>query len=387
MSYLAPARARTGAARRVDGHDRSAGGAINVTIWSGEGGRLPDIRQSWDDCLDRVPEHQQLFGFEWIDGWVRHLGGDDGWTGETRTLIASDAAGRSLGVVPLAKRRFKGMTFFLCVEERQDEICRALARAMLRMQRWGEALRLGPIDRAYPERDALLRALGGRLAGFEREPTIIAEDLPRSPGEYESMVHGHSSMKRVRSYERRMEREGEAVIRHFTNPRDEELRTMLRDCSTIEARSWLAKSASGFPRFESKASLAFWEHVCAGQLGPRGQLDVWLAYFDGKPIAFRFSITTGSIRYMIANQYDEDFAQYRAGWILYLRDLQDCAQRGIRSIDMGNGNLEYKSRWGGKLATMHHEFLVLPPGPVGIIGARLLSIEAIHRRARPFVIR
>jgi hypothetical protein len=385
--------------RHLAGVPETQTNPINVTIWSGREGRLPDIKAKWEQCRQLAPEHQQLFGYEWIDGWVRYLGNSDGWTGETRVLLASDPQGRCVGVIPLAKRRFHGMTFwalagyyqpvrgFLCIEERQAETCEALAQALLRMQRWGETLRFGPIDREYPERRMLMQALGSRLVSFEREPTIIADDVPQSPGEYEAMVRSHSSMKRVRSYERRMEREGEALIVHHRNPRDVELRAMLTDCSTIEKKSWLAKSASGFPRFDTAASLKFWEHVCANQLGPLAQLDVWVAYFNATPIAFRFAITTGSIRYMIANQYDESFAQYRAGWILYLRDLQDCAERGVRSIDMGNGNLEYKSRWGGKAATMHHEILVLPPGPAGLVGKRLLSLKPLYRRARPLVVR
>jgi CelD/BcsL family acetyltransferase involved in cellulose biosynthesis len=179
-----------------------------------------------------------------------------------------------------------------------------------------------------------------------------------------------------------MQREGEAEVRHYSNPQGEDLRAMLEACGVIERKSWLATSKSGQPRYMSKESVQFWEHVCQKQLGPQGQLDAWLVYFNKQPIAFRFTLTAGTTRYLIANQYDEEFAQYRAGWILYLRDLENCAERGIQAIDMGSGDAHYKSRWGGVEGAEGVDFLILPPGPVGVLAARLMSLEPLYERAR-----
>jgi CelD/BcsL family acetyltransferase involved in cellulose biosynthesis len=192
-------------------------------------------------------------------------------------------------------------------------------------------------------------------------------------------------MKRIRSYERKMQREGDSVIRHFRAPEGEELRSMLEDCAAIEIRSWLVKTEEGRPRFAAENSLRFWEYVCANQLVPNGQLDVWVAYFNQQPVAFRFSIETGSISYMIANQYDEQVAPFRIGWILYLRDLEECARRGVRSIDMGDGDLHYKSRWGGREEAMRQDVLVFPPGPLGYLGATMISFGPLYQRAQRFV--
>ena len=376
---------------------RGNGASICVEIREGRDGVLPDVKDAWERCLADAPGHQKLFGYEWYAAWMRHLGSSGPWTGDSRVLMAYDGKGTLRGILPLAKRHTFHIPFwclagyyqpvrgFVCHEAVHTEVCAALAQALLKTQGWFELFRFGPTDAAFPERASLLQELSGRcrrLVRFNNNPTIIAYNIPGSADEYREMVQEHSSMKRIRSYERRMQREGEAEVRHYSNPQGEDLRAMLEACGVIERKSWLATSKSGQPRYMSKESVQFWEHVCQRQLGPQGQLDAWLVYFNKQPIAFRFALTSGTTRYLIANQYDEEFAQYRAGWILYLRDLENCAERGIQAIDMGSGDAHYKSRWGGVEGAEGVDFLILPPGPVGVLAARLMSLEPIYERAR-----
>jgi hypothetical protein len=370
---------------------------ITVRVLEGKSGTLPDIRTEWEACLSSAPEHQGLFTYEWYAVWVRDLGSAGPWTGETRLLLAYDDDRVLRGILPLARRHSFHVPFwclpgyyqpvrgFVCHEAVSAAVCTAFAQTLLRIQGWNELYRFGPSDTAYPERAMLVKELSRRcrrVVLFHDDPTIITYDIPRSEEEFRKMVQEHSSMKRIRSYERRMERDGVAEVRHYCRPQGSELRDMLDACSTVERKSWLAASKTGYPRFMSRQNLQFWEHLCEEQLGPRGQLDVWLAYFNSQPIAFRFTVTAGSTRYLIANQYDEDFSQYRAGWILYLRDLENCVEHGVRSIDMGKGAAHYKTRWGGVMGPPGLDFLVFPPGPAGVLGARMIKLRPLYRRAR-----
>lgn len=371
--------------------------AISVEILDGHDGALPDIEQEWNECLQSAPEHQQLFGYHWYSAWLRHLAREDEWTGDIRLLLARDSGKRLHGILPLAKRRFRGVVFwglagyyqphrgYVCLAEHRAAVCAALAGALLKMQGWRECLRFGPYDIAFPERRLLMEELARRshrLSTFSLEPTIVARDIPQSPDAYRETVRSHSSLWRAQSYQRRMERDGNAEIRHYHRPLGEELRSMLADCAAIERKSWLASDAEARPRFVSPASQHYWEHVCTKQFVPQDQLNVWVAYFNGEPIAFRFTLTTGSIRYAIANQYDQRFERYRLGWVLYLHDLADCATRGVRSIDMGTGKLSYKAHRGGREEAMNQVFVVWPPWPVGHLATALAAFGPIHRRIR-----
>lgn len=370
---------------------------VSVEILEGSGGTLPDIEHEWAECLRSAPEHQQLFGYHWYSAWLQHLAREDEWTGEMRVLLARDAGKRLIGILPLAKRCFRGAVFwglagyyqphrgYVCLQEQRAAVCAAFARALLKMQGLRECLRLGPYDTAFPERRLLVEELARRsrrMSIFNLEPTIVARDIPQSLDAYHQMVRNHSSMRRAQSYQRRMERDGDAEIRHYRRPLGEELQGMIADCAAVEGGSWLASDADARPRFVSPASQRYWEHICTKQFVPENQLNVWVAYFNGQPAAFRFTVTTGSIRYAIANQYDQHFERYRLGWVLYLHDLADCAAGGVRCIDMGTGKLSYKTHRGGKEEAMNQVFMIWPPGPVGRLATALAAFAPIHRRIR-----
>jgi CelD/BcsL family acetyltransferase involved in cellulose biosynthesis len=393
--HASPSSGLLGATYPAETTTRTA--TISVEILDGQAGTLPEIEQEWVECLRSAPEHQQLFGYHWYSAWLQHLAREDGWTGEIRLLLARDGGKKLLAILPLAKRRFLGVVFwglagyyqphrgYVCLEEHRATVCAALARALLKMQGWRECLRFGPYDTAFPERRLLVEELARRSrrqSAFNLEPTIVARDIPQSLDAYHEMVRSHSSLWRARSYLRRMEREGNVEIRHYRQPLGDELRGMLADCAAVEQKSWLASDGEARPRFLSPASRRYWEHVCAQQFAPRDQLNVWVAYFNGEPVAFRFTVTTGSILYAIANQYDQRFERYRLGWILNLHDLEDCATRGVRSIDMGTGKLSYQAHRGGREEAMNQVFVVWPPGPVGHLATALAALGPIHRRIR-----
>jgi hypothetical protein len=53
------------------------GTSINVEVFERHDGTLPDIEYEWTECLKSAPGHQQLFGYHWFAGWLRHLDRDD----------------------------------------------------------------------------------------------------------------------------------------------------------------------------------------------------------------------------------------------------------------------------------------------------------------------
>ena len=54
----------------------------------------------------------------------------------------------------------------------------------------------------------------------------------------------------------------------------------------------------------------------------------------------------GGTRYELANNYDEAFAQYRPGKILFLRMFEEGYLRGVTRYNLGTKELHYKQLWG-----------------------------------------
>ncbi len=373
---------------------------IAVTLHHAEDGSLPPLQREWRQCLAGMAEEQRFLTYDWYGAWMAVYTAprqreDPRWTGCCRVLVATDADGRTVGILPLALRLEQGVRWwslagcqsplrgFLCDVRHVDPVCSAFAAALVRMLGWREILRLGPYGANTPERAALVRELerrSGTVLKFDLYRRVVVNNIARTPEDLRRHIRAHSSFQRVAGYERRMNREGNARFVHHRNPTGPRLRKLIDECRAIEEASWLMKSSWPNFTFARGPEAQFWPLVSATSLVPNGQFDCWIAYFDGQPIALRFALTCGGTRYAIANQYDERYAQYGLGWVLYLKDLEDCVVRGVHRIDMAMGNAAYKRRWGAEDDVTEMEVLMLPPRWHGRLLARAASLPPLYRR-------
>jgi CelD/BcsL family acetyltransferase involved in cellulose biosynthesis len=271
---------------------------------------------------------------------------------------------------------------FVCHAHATEEVSRAFARTLVTMQRWRDVVRLGPIDVSWPEIEALFRALSletDRVFTLATEANICAREIATTESDFHSQVRRNSDLKRSISRQRKLEQEGNFRLVRYRNPLGEELKRVLRDCGTVESRSWLARDPEGRMRFNGKRQFRFWERVCSEHLSRHDQLDIWVAYLDEKPIAFDFVVTTNTIRYLIAGQYDESHRKLGLGWMLYGSYAREGIERGVRIVEMGTGEPAYKARMGGQPENVRRSVSLMPPGPAGYLAARLLNNERVRR--------
>lgn len=382
------------------GTELSSAGSATVTVLEGRHHRLPDIATEWQRCLAAAPDHQQLFSFACISSWLQHQAVGGRWTGDTRVLLAHDRQGELVGILPLACRRFGPLRFwmlagpyepvrgFICHADAVNDVCEAFARALVSMHVWLQAVRLGPIDTSFAECAELVARVAvrtRRMASFDTPGAIYAADVPTIAEAFQARIKGSKSLSRVLSRQRRLEREEGLRIERYANPVDEQLAEVLRECQTVEQRSWLATAPDAHLRFASQAQLSFWQDARDRDCTSRCQFDVWMVYLGDKPIAFDIVITAGTIRYLYAGQYDKDYAKYGLGWMLYLAYTQEGVERGVRTVDMGTGSIEYKKQIGGSLSDVRRDICVLAGGPFGAMAAGLLSsvrLRTLLRLAR-----
>ncbi len=356
--------------------------AIQTRIHEGQNGNLPDLRDAWRDCLAACPPEQQLFTFDWFDTWSRTYGVLPPWTGRTCVITAHDASGAPCALLPLIERRAHGITYlslagfyqplrsFPSVPALADAAGAAIARALLHdLQGW-DVLRFGPWDEAAPERGGLINAFAAQAryrVVITRGRTIVNLITPTT-----AVYAGSKTIKRIEEYTRRFAREPGAEIRHISNPDCAVAAAMFRDLGTIEEHSWLAREG-GDMRFVTETDKAFWQRVTELTLTPGRNLNVWLAYWKGKPVAFLVCLSSGSVDFVIANQFDEEAGQFRLGSILGLRHLRFAVEHGRRIIDSAPGDLHYKGRLGGQEAEMRQDLFVFRNSSKGWMLKQLLN--------------
>ncbi len=369
---------------------------LHSRIVRGTNGCFPELAREWAACLADCPPEQGLFSHAWYAEWVRAYAARPPWTGETCVVIAANAAGVPRAILPLAARRGQGQRYlslagfyqplrsFPCVPAAAEAAADTLARALFEEVRDWDVLRFGPVDDVAPERAALWRALATRSrqrVSIPRGRTVVNVLAPADGGAGGGAGGGggeaHAkTAKRIAGYARRFAREPGASIEHVRRPDAAAAAALFEALGEVERRSWLAR-AGGDLRFADTHDRDFWMRVTDQCLTPGDHLDVWLARLHGRPIAFRVVLSAGAASYMIANQYAEDAAEFRLGWVLYLEHLRAAAERGTRFIDSAPGDIHYKGRLGGVEAEMRTDEFVFRPTPRGWALARLLS--GLHR--------
>ena len=103
---------------------------------------------------------------------------------------------------------------------------------------------------------------------------------------------------------------------------------------------------SAVPQFSNPELYHFWQELTLRHLSPKDHLDCWIMYFNRRPVSFCFTLTDQVNRYVIANNYDENVAQYSTGSVLYWHMIRDGIERGVRRFEFADGHLHYKQRWG-----------------------------------------
>lgn len=364
---------------------------VTIRIEEFAGPFPPDMKAAWDACTLAGPENKRFLTPEWAECWMQSIGTAPPWSGRCRLLIAQTTPGRIVAVLPLAVGRkghariltppgfYQPFRGFVCIPEFAGTAVPALVDTLHALKQTWDILRIFPCYIRTPEQKLFMESLKTRFKGtkFAERGRTIVNVLSDSYDDYARL----DSVKKIEYYGRRLARTAPYTIEHFCNPTGDDVRRLMEGLRAVEAKSWLTRE-QGDLRFSSEANRRFWNSAIASSLSPRQQLNAWVLCVRDVPVAFRFCIISGATSYMIANQYDEAYSEFRPGWLLYLKELEyDCAH-GIRRIDMGPGDLHYKGRWGGQEEAMQLEVTVFSPTLSGRSAAWLYAGSRAATRIR-----
>ena len=164
----------------------------------------------------------------------------------------------------------------------------------------------------------------------EQSPVM---DLSDGYGMY---INGHAGFHRqVRQAMRRLEREVGPLTFEFDVPDQEALQTLIlwksaqyRRTGRFDrfARQWIAAIVRDLLKTRSDE--------CTGTLS--------MLYASGKPIAAHFGPRSQSVLCSWFPAYDLTFARYKPGLLLFDRMAEAAAAQGIRYLDLGKGQEDYK---------------------------------------------
>lgn len=322
------------------------------------------LANEWDSLLARSDDCLQLFTARWFLSWLESIGSAGRWTGRAKFIyvkenLANEGEGKLVGIAVIAQLNVLGIfsawsfagyyqPWRSIIADRSHSEAVGKQIAIFLQDQTLLVLQAGPLNTGLDCNKSFLSTLNtaGLVVRTTSEVPLCTYNHSTDISDYTTRILGKKLRKNIRYYGRKLQNQGKIRISHSTEFCSLEIERLLNDLKTVEQNSWLVKNSTGLPRFISETDQAFWKLVLASSCVPRHQLDVWVLYFDEKPISFCLTISCGNARHIIANQYDEEFREYMTGSILYLEMMTQGIQQGIKHFDFGDGGIEYKSKWG-----------------------------------------
>lgn len=353
------------------------------------------IWTEWSQLMERVPGEQQLFGPDWFRIWTETWGATGQWTGQSSIVTARDDNGVLQGLLALGRPQIGTIRVYsagghnvphrgiIAAQAQQSTVGAAIGQ-FLAHQHW-PLVQLGPLLNTSPACQAMiqqLRECGVHLRHHDSREEITLH-APTTWDEYRSEILGSKFARKLGYYERRMQRAGHTTVKHYRQPSADETQTMMAALSTIESASWMATREGAIPRFTNPELARFWQELTVRLLSPRDHLDCWVLDFDGHPVSFCFTLTDGTTRYVIANNYDNSVRDHRTGSTLYRHMIQDGIERGIRRFEFADGDLHYKSLWGARVDGSRDTWLAVPNRVLGWGASAADRLYGLVRPQRP----
>jgi CelD/BcsL family acetyltransferase involved in cellulose biosynthesis len=128
----------------------------------------------------------------------------------------------------------------------------------------------------------------------------------------------------------------------------------LETCFAIERNGW--KGRQGSAVIQSRSVHDF--HLGLFRTPWfRERLSLFILRVSGKPIAFHYGHTVGSVFSLIMTSYEEAFREFGPGHVLTEEVLADCISRKLQEFDFLGCDLPWKLEWTNRVRTHHWLFI------------------------------
>jgi CelD/BcsL family acetyltransferase involved in cellulose biosynthesis len=117
----------------------------------------------------------------------------------------------------------------------------------------------------------------------------------------------------------------------------------LRWAFQVSANSW--KGRIGSHMNGSRVREAFYRDITAS-LAAKGQVRIWIAFLDSRPVAVQYYMTCGKRLYFLVNDFDQRHERLSPGTVLLYKVLERLHEEGrIEELDFGGEAYGYKLKW------------------------------------------
>ncbi len=352
---------------------------------------LNAMEEIWSDLLDKCPDKNPFFTFNWICAWWEFFG-----MGRQLFVMVIYSRGEVCGIVPLMISRevLLGITLrklqFIGVKKsdymgaifvEDYELCWRLAIETIYENRslWDVV----ELARMREESDAFT-ALSQVLSSREQDIKYFFKHDNNCKGCPTIIMHGDwkqycdenlstKTLSKMRAYIRRIEKKADEKISFVEIVDKDKIREAFKEVSDLECRSWKGEEQKGI--FKGERNREFLSRVCS-VFAEAGVFSIYMLRLDNTLVAYAIGFNYGQKYYFYNTAYDPLWRMYSPGSILLMKIIEECFDKKNTEFDMLQGEDEYKLKvtnkiWKIKKVLLFHN------------GWRSLGLHVLERHIRP----
>jgi hypothetical protein len=204
------------------------------------------------------------------------------------------------------------------------------------------------------ELTAAVRAVAGRAWRNESDPPELhwRLALPASIDELLGRVGRHARGK-LRRYAKTLERDfpGKVTVRRTTDPSG--VPDFCRRAEAVAKATYQRGLGAGFvhtPEYEARLDAA----------ARGGRLRAYDLEVDGRVRSFWITERSGATLHVDSTAYEREFSRYEPGTVVLLELLKDAIAEGVKTVDYGFGDAQYKRRFDAESREESDVYLFAP---------------------------
>ncbi len=352
--------------------------------------------EDWSTVLESVSPEHQFLSHHWYDVWSRaYAANDEGMQPVVYSAsIKSEAEPRKKdNLFPCVLRNRMGIDVlsmagyyypfrtFLCHPDVRSTAIDQFA-SLVHNETNATLLLVGPLqvnDEISKPLQRSFQQLKWRVSDVSAGAQQVV-NLPATVEGYRASLSRNLRKNHDRR-KRSLEAMGQFDISYFNNCTAEVWDQAIERCAEVESNSWLAIDGDGKTRVHGRES--FWKSYAAHEDGSR-RLSVWVVSLDEKPIAYSLAIDSGACRYSISGQYDESYKKHGVGIIADMSMFEQAIESGKTVVNMGDGESDYKKRWGAEPSAELQSLYIFRPSVIGRLGYIAFRTLETLRHSRLF---
>ena len=343
-------------------------------------------RERWESIIRAVSPEYRFLDQHWYSVWGRDYAANNAQLLAV-TYSENDNPLVSKGIFPVVVRRLHGISVlsmagyyypfrsFICNPEYKDHAAIKFVDTV-KNDSSAQIVQLGRLQATDVVCDALDTAFRDRKwkvckirAGNQQIVKLPASVPEFRAGLSRNLRKNHDRRKR------QLEAKSGFEIAYYTGCDKATWERVINQCAEVESRSWLNIEGQNTRVYESEA---FWKSYSADQNGSN-RLAVCVLTMDAKPIAYSLAIDSGKCRYSISGQYDVDYKKLGVGIIADMVMFEQAIESGLEVVNMGEGEWDYKSRWGAEPGPALQSYYMFRPGLIGF-GLYSMFVTVNHLR-------